>query len=72
MHREARLAGFVILLAVIFVCAIVAGSHFGPVSTSHSQVSYPGTGRTSGGGMNMGQSPGHGNSPAAASGGTAR
>lgn len=72
MRREARLAGFIILLAVIFVCAIAAGSHLGPVSTSHSQVSYPGTGRTSGGGMNMGQSPAHGHSPAASSQGTSR
>ncbi len=67
MRREARLAGFMILLAVIFVCAIAAGSHLGPVTTSHSQVSYPGTGRTSGGGMNMGQSPGRVHSPAASS-----
>jgi len=70
VRREARLAGFIILLTVIFVCAIAAGSHLGPVSTSHSQVSYPGTGRTSGGGMNMGQSPGHRHVPAASSQGT--
>lgn len=72
VHREARLAGFIILLAVIFVCAIAVGSRLGPVSTSHSQVSYPGTGRASGGGMNMGQPPGDKNSPAASSRGTSR
>lgn len=71
MVREARLAGFLILLAVIFVCAIAVGSHLGPVSTNHSQVSYPGTGRMSGG-MNMGQSSSRGYSPAAPSEGTTR
>jgi hypothetical protein len=71
VRREARLAGFIILLAVIFVCAIAAGSHLGPVSTSHSQVSYPGTGRTTGG-MNMGWPSGDGRSPAASSPGTRR
>ena len=72
MSREARLAGFIILLAVIFVCAIAAGSHLGPVSTSHSQVSYPGTGRMNGSGMNMGQSRGDGQSPAPTTFGTSR
>ena len=42
--REARLLGFVILLAAIFLGAHLAGSHLGPVTTSHSQVSYPGQG----------------------------
>jgi len=72
LRREARLAGFIILLAVIFVCAIAAGSHLGPLNTSHSQVSYPGTGRTGNGGMNMGQSPSRGHSPTASSPGTSR
>ncbi len=71
MGREAKLAGFIILLAVIFVCALAVGSRLGPVSASHSQVSYPGTGRTSGG-MNMGQSSGHGHLPAVPSGATGR
>ncbi len=71
MRREARLAGFIILLAVIFVCAIAAGSHLGPITTGRSQVSYPGTGRVSGG-MNMGQSPGQAPSPAASALGTGR
>jgi hypothetical protein len=51
--REAKIAGFLILLAVIFLGAHAAGSRLGPVTTSHSQVSYPGQ-RGSLGGMNMG------------------
>jgi hypothetical protein len=51
--REARLVGFVILLMVIFLAAHAAGSHLGPVTTTHTQVSYPGQGG-GGGGMNMG------------------
>jgi hypothetical protein len=54
MTREAKLLGFAILLAVIFVCAHAAGSRLGPVTTSHSQVSYPGLDGTSSG-MQMGQ-----------------
>jgi len=52
--REARLLGFVILLAAIFCGAQVAGSHLGPVTTTHSQVSYPGQGAGGSGGMTMG------------------
>jgi hypothetical protein len=53
--REAKLVGFFILLAAIFLGAHVAGSYLGPVTTTHSQVSYPGAGRGgTGGGMNMG------------------
>ena len=44
MIREAKLVGFVLLLAAIFVGAHLAGSHLGPVTTSHAQVSYPGLG----------------------------
>jgi hypothetical protein len=51
--REAKLAGFVILLAAIFLGARAAGARLGPVTTSHSQVSYPGQGGGMGG-MNMG------------------
>ncbi len=54
MIREAKLVGFVLLLAVIFVGAHVVGSHLGPVTTSHAQVSAPGLGGA--GGMNMGGS----------------
>jgi hypothetical protein len=54
MTRELRLAGFVLLLVAIFIGARFAGSELGPVTTSHSQVSYTGTGGTSTGGMNMG------------------
>ncbi len=53
MIREAKLLGFVMLLAAIFLGAHLAGSHLGPVTTSHSQVSYPGQGGGMGG-MNMG------------------
>jgi hypothetical protein len=53
--REAKLLGFLILLAVIFVGAHAAGARLGPVTTSHSQVSYPGQGGGANtGGMNMG------------------
>ena len=55
MIREAKLVGFVLLLIAIFVGAHLAGSHLGPVTTNHAQVSYPGlSGGT--GGMNMGGS----------------
>ena len=65
MIREAKLVGFFILLIVIFVCAPAVGSHLGPVSTTHSQVSYPGTGGGNMGGMNMGQPASQGPAPAA-------
>jgi hypothetical protein len=52
--REVKLVGFVILLVVIFLGAHVAGSHLGPVTTTHSQVSYPGMSGGGMGGMNMG------------------
>jgi hypothetical protein len=51
--REAKLLGFLVLLAVIFFGARLAGSVLGPVTTSHSRVSYPGQGGGAGG-MNMG------------------
>jgi len=51
--REAKLVGFVILLAVIFFGAHAAGSRLGPVTTTHSQVGYPGQGDGGTGGMNM-------------------
>ena len=54
MIREARLVGFVILLAAIFFGAHAVGSHLGPVTTSHSQVGYPGQGGGGAGGMRMG------------------
>lgn len=49
-----RLVGFVILLAVIFIVAHVAGARFGPLTTSHSHVQYTGSSSGSGMGMNMG------------------
>jgi hypothetical protein len=62
--REAKLVGFFILLMAIFLCAHEAGSRLGPVSTTHSQVSYPGIGGGTGG-MNMGQPATQGPAPAA-------
>jgi hypothetical protein len=64
--REAKLVGFVILLAAIFLGAHAAGSRLGPVTTSHVQVSYPGLTGTGGmGGMNMsGSGAGQGPPPA--------
>jgi hypothetical protein len=56
--REAKLVGFVILLAAIFLGAHAAGARLGPVTTSHVQVGYPGLGGMSG--MNMGGSGGSG------------
>jgi hypothetical protein len=54
VNRELRLVGFVILLAAIFLGAHAAGSHLGPVTTSQSQVSYPGQDSGGAGGMTMG------------------
>jgi hypothetical protein len=51
--REAKILGFLILLAAIFLGAHAAGARLGPVTTSHSQVSYPGQGGGMGG-MTMG------------------
>ena len=67
MAREAKLVGFVLLLIAIFVSAHAAGSHLGPVTTSHAQVSGPGLGGTGTmGGMDMGGSGGsQGPAPAA-------
>ena len=56
MTREIKLVGFVILLMVIFAGAHAAGSHFGPVTTTHSQVSYLDQGGGTGS-MNMGGRP---------------
>jgi hypothetical protein len=58
--RELKLVGFVILLTAIFLGAHLAGSHLGPVTTTHSQVSYPGGAPPGTGGMNMGGSGGYG------------
>ena len=44
-----KLAGFLILLAVIFIAAHAVGARLGPVTTSHSQVQY--SGGTGGSGM---------------------
>jgi len=54
-----KLAGFLVLLAAIFIWAHVAGSTVGPVTTGHSQVQYTGgaAGGSDMGGMNMGGQP---------------
>ena len=53
-----KLAGFLVLLAVLFVAARVVSTQLGPVTTSHSHVVYTGSaGGTDMGGMTMGTSP---------------
>jgi hypothetical protein len=56
-----KLGGFLVLLALIFLCAHVIGRNAGPVTTGHSQVQYTGSGAGTGGmnmgGMNMGGQP---------------
>jgi hypothetical protein len=52
-----KLAGFLVLLALVFAGAHAAGARLGPVTTSHSQVRYAGNGTGQGGGMKMGGSP---------------
>ncbi|HTW02512.1 MAG TPA: hypothetical protein VMF87_19565 [Streptosporangiaceae bacterium] len=56
-----KLVGFVVLLALIFVCAHVIGGSAGPVTTGHSRIQYTGgsagTGGMNMGGMNMGGQP---------------
>jgi hypothetical protein len=49
------MVGFIVLLAVIFLAAGAAGAALGPLTTTHSHISYTGTTPT-GGGMNMGSS----------------
>jgi hypothetical protein len=53
MARDVKLAGFLLLLVAIFLGAHAVGVTLGPLTTSHSQVSYTGHSGT-GGGMNMG------------------
>ena len=56
-----KLGGFLVLLALIFLCGHVIGRNAGPVTTGHSQVQYTGGGAGTGGmnmgGMNMGGQP---------------
>jgi hypothetical protein len=53
-----KLAGFLVLLGVIFAGAHAAGARLGPVTTSHSQVQYDSGGGSPGiGGMKMGIAP---------------
>jgi hypothetical protein len=49
-----KLAGFLVLLAVIFACAHAIGARTGPVTAGHSQIQYTGGGAT---GMDMGGRP---------------
>lgn len=60
MAPATKLAGFLVLLALVFAGAHAAGVRLGPVTTGGSQVQYTGgiTGGSPGmGGMNMGGSP---------------
>jgi hypothetical protein len=52
-----KLAGFLILLSVIFAAAHAAGARLGPVTTGHSQVQYDGGNGPGMGGMKMGITP---------------
>jgi hypothetical protein len=56
-----KLAGFLVLLVVIFFWAHVVGGTVRPVTTGHSQVQFTGGGGGAGGmnmgGMNMGGQP---------------
>jgi hypothetical protein len=55
-----KLAGFLILLAVIFAGAHLAGARLGPVTTGHTRVVYDGGGNSGSpgmGGMGMGGNP---------------
>jgi hypothetical protein len=56
-----KLAGFLVLLAAVFIWAHVVGGTIGPVTTGHSQIQYTGSGGTADGtdmgGMNMGGQP---------------
>jgi hypothetical protein len=45
-----KVAGFVVLLVVIFIAAHAAGARLGPLTTIHSHVQYTG-GSSSGSGM---------------------
>ena len=57
MTPAIKLAGFLVLLGVIFAGAHAAGARLGPVTTSHSQVQYDGGGSPGMGGMKMGIAP---------------
>jgi hypothetical protein len=54
LTSEVKLVGFVVLLALVFVGAHVAGARLGPITTSHSHVQYTGGGSGGSGGMKMG------------------
>ncbi|HVT69443.1 MAG TPA: hypothetical protein VHF26_16955 [Trebonia sp.] len=57
MTPALKLTGFLVLLAVIFAGARLAGASVGPVTTGHSHAQYTGGGGSSMGGMNMGSQP---------------
>ena len=57
MTPAIKLAGFLILLAVIFAGAHAAGARLGPVTTSHSPVQYDNGGPRMSGEMKMGITP---------------
>ncbi|HUN31042.1 MAG TPA: hypothetical protein VMU95_03410 [Trebonia sp.] len=53
LNPAARLAGFLVLLALLFAGAHLAGARLGPLTTSHSRVQYTGGGSGGSGGMDM-------------------
>jgi hypothetical protein len=55
MTPAAKLVGFLVLLALIFVGAHMVGARLGPLDTGRSQVEY--SGGTGTGGMTMGGNP---------------
>jgi hypothetical protein len=58
MAPPIKLAGFLVLLALIFAGAHAAGARLGPVTTGHSHIQYTGgVGSPGMGGMNMGGHP---------------
>jgi hypothetical protein len=54
-----KLTGFLVLLAVLFAGAHLAGARLGPVTTGHTHVQYDGgnSGGSGMSGMNMGGRP---------------
>ena len=59
MSPVLKLAGFIVLLVLIFAGAHAAGARLGPVTTGHSHAQYTGgrTGSPGMGEMNMGSQP---------------
>jgi hypothetical protein len=56
LNPALKLTGFLVLLAVIFAGARLAGASVGPVTTGHAHIQYTGDGSGTGG-MQMGSQP---------------